>query len=272
MKRAITITLIIFTTTVLKGQNFNQQQNQIVAYNVGFAALSGSIGSMIHKKPNQSYGNAALHGAWKGAIGGAVCYTGKRLAYNIYTKNNLYYGWAAKLVHTTGASMMDNASANRSIMKVWSMEYGFLRFTVSRESQTARIQPVALLAFTSNFSRGYLNVEKSLMVGTPYFSSNSTQLGDFRMGACKINSIIIAEDYKDKDWTIPHEIIHSFQNRETQLLNNYVTLKGKAFARINKYVYLDIPYSDAIGMINGGMYEKEAHSITEKHLPAQFKY
>jgi hypothetical protein len=239
---------IIFSLAYTKSNS--QQHAKIAAYNVAFGALTGGVGSAINKKSNESLGHAFLNGLWKGAIGGGLTYSGKRAKFLITKNNSIHYGWGAKLIHTTGASILENASANRPIFSNWAIEYAFIRLDIGKKT-LLRVQPFALTSFTRYALNYKINVSKTLQTGTTYFeTSEISSTSVAAVGANSINSVVINDINKQ---TFAHEMVHTLQNREYLAINFYgkkidglVKHKSKIYTSISKYVFLDYRFQSLI--------------------------
>ena len=117
MKNKLTI-LFIFIFIINSQTIFSQNnKTEMGLYNVGFGALTGGIGSVINKKPDQKLGRTFLKGLWKGAFGGTVVHCSKLIAGQIGPTEILELGWASNLSNSVGESMIQNTIYNKSLFE-----------------------------------------------------------------------------------------------------------------------------------------------------------
>lgn len=247
MKKVILISLIVFFSI---NESFpRSQKDQILIYNICLGGITGGVGSVINKKKDQNWYQTFLKGFIQGSAGGFIRYQGKRIVYQINKKKKLQYGWFAKIVHSTGSSFVENAAANRNFWESWSMHFGFLRFESEPLQMSFRVK---LLPFaTYNFVRacfiGKFDIEKSLKLGTLYFSTD-TLIDNRLLGKSLWSNMIIYERYYKKHKTIAHEYIHVFQFRDYLALNNNFLISDrklknkKLYKKLSNYIYFDTPF------------------------------
>lgn len=258
--KKIKLTLVfILISTFLTNVSYSQskmQETKLAIYNFSLGGMIGGIGAVINNKTEVGWYKVFLKGFIKGGIGGLVVYTGKSAASQINKKQNLFYGWPAKLIHTTGVSIIENAALNKSLMNSWSMHFGFLRLRIGTDSPKIDVKflPFAFSGFVAASWVGDLKLKKSLLLGTPYFETDSLILN--RLSAAAVgNNIVIHRNVAQymrlgtNEYEITaHEYIHSFQFREYGAFNSFFTdanekLKTKTlYKKLSKYIYLDLPY------------------------------
>jgi len=252
MKKIVIILLISLNFSCFS-QSFNQQERQIIAYNILFGGINGGIGAAINKPKHEKTTKAFIKGFYKGCIGGTLMYAGKRTSALIkieatkhdqitsmfrsdFRYNSFGYGWAGKLIHTTGASIVENASTGRGFLEDWTMDYGPIRmsFNTKNLSPSFRLKAEGSYRFIQLFFHGKLSIKKSLLIGTPYFISNPEYAElDFN-GRHKAGSIIVNEGHlANVHQVTTHEYIHSLQERENSI---YLYLTYKTNSKfMNKY-------------------------------------
>lgn len=230
----ITIIILIFVNSLIAQ---NQERNRILTYNILFGGVTAGIGSCINKPKNEKLHKAFIRGFSRGSLGGLVNFTGKKTASLIWKRENLAWGWVSKLIHTTGTSIVDNASAHREFMEVWHMDFMFIRFEIEDKKVDWKVKPFDLGAFTYFSFKYKLDVKGSLALGSSLFKGEiyrtETQLVVART---IINNIVSIEEPEYYYNVITHELTHSLQNSEYLGFNNLFN--------INKYkhVYIDSPY------------------------------
>lgn len=247
--KVLILCLLIFP---LPGFSQNQEL-KVLTHNVVFGTLTSGIGAVINKKPNENWKKCFVRGCWQGSIGGFLNYSAKKTIHLIDANNNLAYGIPARLIHSAGNSIIQNAASNEPFLKTWNIEYGFLRFDFavhSPKSFKARLLPGAAGSTVMAFSHGRFDLGTTLLTGVVCFKS--TEL---------INDVVGTHDgvnygrafvyYRNSPkylHIISHEIIHEYQVREFLVLNSYFK-PGVAKWKDNfvkkvftKYIYPDVPY------------------------------
>jgi hypothetical protein len=279
------ILILVFVSFVATSQNVRTQQTEIAAKNILFGAVTSGIGSMINKPKNETIAKAFLRGSTRGMVGGVVAYTGKNLLHFVASEKKEVLAWPAKLVHTTGASIMENAGRHKGFLEVWSIENCVIRTEIN--TKTWKIQPRlmvngvwGLIYRASDESR--FNLSKSLMVGTAYFAMTTDQAmkGSGGKHVCGNVACFEAEGYSTHE-TLAHELNHAFQWREIgvftsflQPANNLISKKSNLYSKVSKWIYVEPDYVHAIltsieGSRNAGTsrtyyknyFERESESI-----------
>ncbi len=131
-----------------------RQDFSLMAYNVGFGALTAGVGAVINKPKGTKWHRQFIKGVWQGAIGGSLQYAGKKINYQINTRKNAAYGWPAKLVHAAGSSITQSAALNRPFLHDWNIDFGPARFDFSIGDKSAfrvRFLPGFLYAMVAPF-------------------------------------------------------------------------------------------------------------------------
>jgi hypothetical protein len=209
----------------LNAQSVYRQQGKIATYNIVFSSLTAGIGSCINKPEKESYSRAFIRGASRGVIGGALTFTGKKLTRLIVTENSYYYGWLSKAVHSTGTSIVRNASSHKRFMEEYVTEVGFVQLGYS--FNTARPSAKIILSHLGGFAailamKGSLDFEKSLKLGHIYFNAHKKTADEkfngqniYGIMQINVNSPHIME-------TTAHELIHTMQTNEFLSFGTYI--------------------------------------------------
>jgi hypothetical protein len=247
--------ILLLIPSIGLSQSFETRRNQFFIGNVITAGVIGGVGSAIHKKEGQSRGKAFLSGFWKGCIGGSLTLTGKYLTYEITRHENYAYGWPAKIVHATGASIIENAAQNKPLWDNWAVDFGPVRFDINQKGKAlVRLQPFKLVGIGYNILQGNsLLIKNSILTGSMTFSMKDTlSVGNIYTDNYSLTVINRHEGYNlFNTMTInytsnmrykitAHEMIHIFQEREFLSINNIY------FNNKYKWIYFDFPVSNVI--------------------------
>lgn len=271
MKTIATIALLI-TTTIVNAQ-YNKQQTQLFITNAAFGGVVSGIGACINKKSNQTYFNAFTNGFWKGSIGGALCYTGKRINYQIVEKENLIYGWPAKLFNSLGTSMMENGSYNRGLIEQMHLYFGPTRFDYNFKYNNfqTRILPASIFTSINIFIKnGRFNLKKSLLLGNFVFKNTFNSDGFVITGTTNFNIIQYTSEFQefqegDMYYILAHENIHSFQNEQFDVMMSYMNFN--LYKKVTKYIFVeDLFVSSSIYYFYKEPFENEAYSISQHNF------
>ncbi len=259
------ITILLFICQVALSQDFGYRSRQMFASDVISGGIVSGIGSMIHKKENQTNSNAFLKGFLKGAIGGSLAFTGKYLTYEIRNKGT-WMGWPCKIIHAAGSSMIENGAQGIGLIDNLAIDYGLVRFDFNGNARI-RLQPFAAAGIVRHVVEGHqLSVVKTIQLGTPYFIQKSISgISNIEVGATYVNSISVYEDAYTLE-TTSHEYIHAFQSR-AQLSFNYLYMKNKT-----KLIYFDIPVSEITYQAeklrtnySENIYEEQARRLSNRY-------
>lgn len=215
----------LLSTFSISAQSVYRQQAKIATYNVVFSSITGGIGSCINKPKDESFPKAFLRGASRGFIGGAVCFTGKKLTRLIVTENSYYYGWLSKAVHSTGTSIIRNASYHRRFMEEYTTEVGFLQ--LGYNFNTARPSGKIILSHVLGFGvivaqKGSLDFSKSIKLGQLYFNAHSEVADDDFNGQNIYGVMQINVKSPHIMETTAHELIHTMQTNEFLSFGAYI--------------------------------------------------
>lgn len=236
--------------------NAQHQERQVIIYNIALGGITTGIGAAINKQKSEKVFPAFFRGFKSGCIGGAFLYGGKKMSYLINKQDNLIWGWPSKLVHSYGASIMENAAKNdKNPFSKLSFPVGFLRFNFSFDEKiktNVQLQPGSLACFIVNASYWKFKPKESLLIGTPVFTSNSNYILNKGGGWAIINTFTYSELFNNEKYkVIAHEHIHILQEREYLVINNWFNKpKNKIVNNMNPiskkildHIYLDIPYN-----------------------------
>lgn len=265
---AIIIFSLFFQTKIF-GQRARQEVG-LAIYNCGLGGITSGVGAVINKKKNEKPLRVFWRGFKYGTIGGFFNYTGKKITHLIsFSKDSfldvnnnaaLLWGWPAKIIHSVGSSIMENAAANKEkIFSHYNIQIGFINLSIDLKnhiSVTPQLMPLSFLEFTSSTIRlgSRLKFKESILLGTPYFITNdNTSYFESADAEAVTNCIIVkswAASTRFSGLILAHEYVHVLQQREYFVFNQYLR---KAFYNIinqdkpivkliNKHMYPDIPY------------------------------
>ena len=270
-----TLTLILtltILTTQLKSQSYQKQQAELFATNIIFSGFSSGIGACFNKKSNQTFINAFANGFWKGSIGGAVSYIGKRINYQIVKQNNLVYAWPAKVVNSLGCSMAENGAFNRGLLEQVHLYLGFTRldYNFKYNAFQVRFNPTTIISYYQlvKGDGGKLDINNSLKMGTVLIRHENCAKEYY--GLTSSNVIWYTDDDHVKI-TLAHENIHVFQNEQDDIFNSYFSFQkkvnNKVYRGLENYIYIHNSLaSNIMYRITPSHFENEAYSIAEHNL------
>ena len=215
-------------------------------YNFGLGALTGGIGSMIHKAKGTKHWDAFKQGALKGSVGATVSYMGKHVVRTQKVNGKNHQLWIPKLIHSIGNSMTHNASQHKGLFDSYYLHIGMNRFEFHFKNEfrfSYKIMPIATLGFLEMWRRhGSPDWKHSLQLLTPVFTSKRSW-DDHR--AYELQNSIFAVKRNGFISFLYHEIIHSFQHIDFLPVNNYYQFFRKKekpvwFVKLNKLTYWDL--------------------------------
>ncbi len=255
------ISIAIFVPSIVLSQN---QDNQLLIYNVGFGVVTSGVGAVINKPKNSDWKKYLIKGIWQGSIGGFLHYAGKKSSYNFITEaNNTATYIIPKILHSAGSSIIESSALDKPFLKDWHFEYGPVRVdfsTVGSEKCCFRFLPYFINSVLSisqyhNADNKYVKIDfvRSLSLGVLTFKGNdllftNQNYGNAVSGSSSGRVICYSKDLDNYTQTIAHENIHTFQFGEYQLLNTWFNKLVNQFAPCSieklfaKYIYADIPY------------------------------
>ena len=246
-------------------QTYKQQRIQVASFNIISSGITGAVGTLIHKKSSETKGHALLRGFAKGSLSGLVILAGKEITGYARVAQRYDYILCGKLTHAVGASMLENTATNEKLFYNLGIDFGPVRFDTKRG---VRFQPFAsgCLVAIAMLSRGF-NLRLTLLSGTPIFNYkpkpgfNALTLANSFSFDNK--AYVNTGKYNNKYNVISHEIIHTFQYRESQAITHMIGFNK------SKHIYWDVPFNFInwyIGDLSnkeyyGNYYEMEAHLI-----------
>jgi len=258
--RYVLLVIFLFYSTFVSSQQ-KDSDLKLLAYNVSFGGLTAGIGAIINKSKDTPAPKAFLNGFYQGCLGGALQYGGKKLTYQIVKHENYWYGWPAKLVHTAGVSIVENAALNRPFGRYWNLDLGPLRFdfAFTTEDNPFRVRFSVMILYDIIMAgiqpnSSYVDWEKSLKTGTLVFFTNSILFGYNKQGVVGIaysRSLMYSRMYthmaNDIHKNVAHELTHLFQGREHLVFNAWLNpLASKASPGLKNifqnYIYIEPPY------------------------------
>lgn len=231
--------------------DYQRQVRQLRLYNIGIGTTIGGVGALINKHEDQKWWEALLKGAAVGTLGGWVNYESKNLAYRIASRENLYYGWAAKLTQSVGTSMIQNAASNRNFWASYHFNFGPIRFLIDERTgyrPSIRITPGGVVGLVWMGSIGRFSLGKSLQSGAPVFLTEDRFrfLGDLFGGAAVGGSTVINENTFNFYELFAHEYIHILQYDDYVGLNSFVDQpydrwkqQSSFFRKTDQFIYYD---------------------------------
>jgi len=116
-----------------------------------------------------------LQGVWKGAVGGAVIYSGKELIKVSSVKNTYAYVWPARLLNSIGSSMIYNGLNNDKIFSNLYFQFycTYIRYNFKNNDLTLKIDPITIgYAAYLMIDRNYIfNLKNTLQLGSFMFEN-----------------------------------------------------------------------------------------------------
>lgn len=241
---------------ILVPVNLFAQQKQdlkLAIYNVGFGGVTAGIGAIINKPKHTDWKKALLKGFWQGAVGGSISYGGKKVIYLVNRNENKFFGWPAKILHSAGSSIIENASLNEPFLQNWNIDLYMVKLNFSTNGKKpfrARFLPESIYSVWACSRYGKFDLNTTLSTGEMAFRNDSDGFSNGNgnyIGMSFGRSYVYTSNMSPYE-TIAHEIIHNFQYREYQIFNTYLmpfsrSVKSKSLKNLfSRYVYFDIPY------------------------------
>lgn len=277
MKRIITLFLLIITTTSPAQLN----DTEAGLYNIGLGSLTGGIGAMINKKPDEKLGSVLLKGLWQGAVGGYTIFESKRLIRLVHQNKELGFSWPSKIVNAAGTSIVENAAANRNFWEKWHLNYGFNRIELDFSDGPKfqyKVMPVSLvhtigIAFQSKFE-----LEKTLQTGQFIFSTNTKRWEETNsVGIAFPGNIVYKPDTPGFYNLISHEIIHLYQLNDFNGINTYLDKphaylgsKSSFFKIFDKWVAIE--YNSAVQLFLYGLENRNRINYYDNYFEHEAGY
>jgi hypothetical protein len=276
---------IIYILIVFLSINCNAQQDlKYASINILSSSLISGIGSGIHKHSGETFGHAFVNGVWKGAIGGSVQFTSKKMIQQSAFENNYNWVWPARLVNSLGNSMVWNGCYNEKMLSkvycqffIGNVTYSFKDRKFDYQFDPLTIGYAIFLGVQSKYSFDALSslktgnivfnkFEKDSIYDNPHDISGQSIGNTIYTSDLKIHwydyynnmSKIVASVKNFKIQIICHEIIHTFQYNQFNPINS-IYLNYKLLKHIN--INGNFGFSYYIAGINGyshNFFENEA--------------
>jgi hypothetical protein len=245
---------VLLVTCSLLDAVAQNQERQLLVYNVVFGGVTAGVGAAINKPKGASLGKTVLHAFWQGCLGGSINFGAKKTLYLINRNEKVAYALPARILHAAGSSIIENAALNRPFLQSWNIDYGPVRFDFSlgkNRSFKARFLPATIFAVYFGWRSATLEVPYSLYSGTFCFRSKNelvTGLDGKLYGGYAFGRSYTYTPLESRYKIIAHELVHIMQYRDYQVLNTWISplaskIKNQKVKRLfDKYVYLDLPY------------------------------
>jgi len=245
-KIVLFILMLAFANTIFAQRN----DTQAGLYNIGLGAVTGGIGAMINKKPDEKLGRVLVKGLWQGAVGGYAIFESKRLSRLIYQENELGFAWPSKIVNAAGVSIVENAASNRDFWEKWHINYGFNRIELTVKDSVSvqyKIMPIAFGYTIGLAVQSKIELGKTLQSGQFIFSLSPERWGDTNVIALAYpGNIIYMDGLYNLNGYLSHEIIHIYQQNDFNGFNAYLNKPyaalgntSKFMKQVNKWVHYD---------------------------------
>jgi hypothetical protein len=238
-------TTFILVSSLSFGQSFETRRNQFFVMNTLTSGVISGIGSAIHKHPGQTRGKAFLIGFGKGCIGGSLQFTGKYMLGSLKPERDYWYAWSAKIVHASGASIVENAAMNKPLWYNFAMDYGPLRFDIRMNGKMKlRLMPASAGGMVLHWINGNkFRPDLTLKTGNIVFQSKIHPEMKGGQNVTYANSISVDYVQNNRSYSFyfnqysvtAHELIHSYQYREWLAINSYYCKNE------GKFIYWDFP-------------------------------
>jgi len=248
MKKITTFLIFSFFYQLSAAQ---RNDTQAGLYNIGLGSLTGGIGAMINKKPDEKLGKVFVKGLWQGALGGYAVFESKRMVRLIHKNNELGFAWPSKILNAAGTSIVENAAANRNLWEKWHINYGFSRIEIhvkDKFSVRYKVMPVALVYTVGIALQTKFELGQTLQTGHFIFSSNTKRWEETNSDAIAYpGNIVYKPGEPGFNNILSHEIIHLYQFNDVNGFNayldkpySYLNKNSQSFTTVNKWVYLDV--------------------------------
>ena len=275
---------LLLATTFCFGQH---QERKVLLYNIGFGGITSGVGAVLNKPKGANWKPYFVKGLWQGSIGGALHYGGKKTLYLVNREEELLYAWPAKLLHSAGSSIIENAALNEPFLANWHIDLSPVRFDFSTNGKKpfrARALPYTLVSYIQGISGGRFDLSTTLKTGNLAYRSKYW-IPSWSDGVSYGRAFGYI-DREGKYGIIAHELVHQLQFSEHQVLNTWLKplepkVEGKKIKSFfDKYIYLDLPYFGAIYSLEGdplkmgnpyrNFYEFEATRFaTNRYVPVR---
>lgn len=237
----------------LHAQDFAKQNREYLALNIGVNAVMGGIGALVNKKDGEKGHKVFLKGMAVGGAGGGISYLGKAMTYQINVKQNSSYAWLARLTHSAGSSITQNAMDNRDFWSRWYIHLGLARLEYDLDDRKfrARVLSSAVITNLALATQSKLDLGLSLRSGAMVYRREGNYV--FGLGSAPAyglaTAIGMSDNIRPEDFyeVFAHEIVHSLQFDHFVWINPLLSRTDrrwksnhKLYRQLSKYVYLDL--------------------------------
>lgn len=248
MKKKILFLIVLFCCNSSYSQS---NDTEAALYNVGFGGITGAIGAVINKKPEEKFGKVLLKGLWQGALGGYVTFESKRIIRHAWKEEDWKLYWASKFVNAAGNSIKENAANNRDFWEQWNLTVGFNRIEFHTKDEFKvqyKVMPISAVYTIDAFTRFRFDAKSSLNYGQFIFRRNDPSIRSY--GSATAGYIVYNDAFSSTrttpNQTFGHEIIHMYQGDDFFFVNSFYhkPLKNifenkETLKKIDSYIYYD---------------------------------
>jgi hypothetical protein len=252
MKKPAAILILLLMGLPVQAQEFRAQRRGFVAANVGINGVVGGMGALTNKKKDEKSLKVFLKGFGQGCLGGAFHVLGRQWTYQINSKNNLSYAWAARLTNAVGSSITQNAASNLDFWERWHFNLGLVRFDyhVPDQKFQARLFPSAVYGVIIAGSQARFSLKRTLQTGILVYQGDRDirHLGLEARAAAIVSSVPINRNLAPADfyYVMAHETMHIIQYDSMLWTNPFFNqldakwkAKSSAYRNLSRYVYFD---------------------------------
>lgn len=177
---------------------------------------------------------------------GILFYAVARPTTNVKNERDWHIAWSSKLIHTIGASFIENGSKNKPLLNQINLNIGFYRaefYFLDKFQFRSRIKPISFALNLYALKGNRFDLNKSLLYGTPIYTTQDENLPN-ASAITYGNSIVFRESLINNILVSNHEIIHVFQYDEFVGFNSFsnkIKNDNKWLNKLDKsFLYLDI--------------------------------
>lgn len=249
--------------------------------NIGINGLVGGIGALINKKPSQKIHKVVFKGFGQGCLGGTFQTIGKSLTYQIGAKQNLSYGWAARITNSIGNSITQNAANNDNFWEHWHFNLGVIRFdySVKNKKFRARLFPSSIFGIITAAKQAELDLKSSLQSSVLIYKRDGfvSLLGRPALGFGVVSSIAYDRNIQGQQYyeLMAHEMMHILQyenlvwiNPMLKKVDAQLKLSNTIYKNLSKYLYFDLN-----GLTFFGLYSTELNKDWQcRHIEREAEF
>jgi len=252
-KKAIVLILVFGLSMPLTAQNFKTQRTEFAITHIGINGLVGGIGALTNKKKGEKGFKVFIKGFGQGCLGGAFQVIGKDLTYQITSREELSYAWAARITSSIGNSITQNAASNINFWERWHFNLGVLRFDYQVKSNDfqARLFPSSIYGIAITARQAKFNLKRTLQTGILVYERDEpvSTLGRVSNGIGIVSSIAVNKNLTGRAYygLVAHELVHTLQYDNMFWANPFLNrmdekLKENStfYQKTSKFLYLDL--------------------------------